>query len=122
MEECTTRLEQGAADFGAASWQEALSGLADVHPSASEYDDAYEETWIAAREKALAEELVTWPDYPIRYVPRPRWARSSSPYLYFLFYRAPSAFDRVDAVKYLYEPLPEQGSEADIERVLRAHN
>ncbi len=122
LEDCRVRLEQGAAQFGTADWREALAVLADTHPSASEYESAYQETWDEAKAYAEQAGLVTWPDYPIRYVPRYAWARSASPHLYFLFYRAPSAFDDVEVVDYLIEPLPEDGTDADIEAVLRAHN
>lgn len=122
MEDCRVALERGAAQFGAPDWGTALAQLADDHPPAAEYETAYDETWRAAREFAVERGLISWPVYPIRFVPRPAWVRSAAPHLYFLFYRAPSAFDPVEVVDYLIEPLPEGGSEAEVERVLRAHN
>lgn len=118
MEECRGALEEGASQFGASTWQEALASLSDHHPTAEGYLDAYQTTWDQARQSAVEQSLVTWPDYPIRYVERPTWVRSASPYLYFLFYRAPSVFDSVDVYDYLVEPLPE----GDPEPVLRAQN
>lgn len=118
LDECRVGLEAGAAELGASSWQEALDQLASEHPTPDRYLETFQEVWQSARRFALTHELVTWPDYPICYVERPKWARSASPHLYFLFYRAPPAFDAVEIVDYLVEPLPE----ADPGPVLRAHN
>ena len=118
IEDCRISLEKGAREFGAATWQEALAQLRDDHPTADDYLAAYDQTWDDARQFSVECELVTWPDYPIRYVERPIWVRSAAPYLYFLFYRAPSAFDRVETVDYLVEPLPD----GDPDPVLRANN
>ncbi|MEZ4523110.1 MAG: DUF885 domain-containing protein [Thermomicrobiales bacterium] len=118
MDEARERLLTGAQELGFESWQEALAQLADRHPSAEDYLDAYGETWLAARSHAVEQDLVSWPDFPIRFVERPAWARSASPHLYFLFYRAPSAFDPINVYDYLVEPLPD----GDPTPVLRAHN
>ncbi|CAN5523553.1 DUF885 domain-containing protein [soil metagenome] len=118
LEDSRIRLESWADYLGKSSWQEALLRLADDHPPAERYLDAYGETWVAARNWATDYGLVTWPDYPIRFIERPQWARSAAPHLYFLYYRAPPAFDPVDVVDYLVEPLPE----GDPDPVLRAHN
>ncbi len=111
MEESRTELENGAAAFGGGDWQQILGQLADSHPSAEEYRGAFQQVWDAARESAIEQELVTWPDYPIRYVERYPWVRSAAPHLYFLFYRAPSAFNQVDVVDYLVMPLPDDDPE-----------
>src|SRR5437773_1063131 len=50
---------------------------------------------------ADAHGLVTWVTDPISFVPQPVWAREAAPALYFLFYRAPAAFDRLPVVDYL---------------------
>jgi uncharacterized protein (DUF885 family) len=116
------RLRGGARALGFAAWRDALASLADHHPSASEYYGRYRETWRAAREAAEAHGLVTWPDYPIRYVPQPRWAREAAPSLYFLFYRAPAAFDRAAVVDYLVPPVEPDMPAAEQARRLRAAN
>lgn len=118
IEDCRVRLEDGAREFGVADWQDALAMLAEDHPEPQDYLAAYQRTWDEARASALEHDLVTWPDYPIRYVERYPWVRSAAPHLYFLFYRAPAAFDDIEIVDYLVEPLPDD----DPERVLRAHN
>ncbi len=111
-----------AVRLGASSWQEALAGLADRHPPADRYYQRYTEVWHAARDAAEQHALVTWPDYPIRYVPQPRWAREAAPYLYFLFYRAPSAFDRLPVVDYLVTPIEPDMPLDEQARRLRAAN
>jgi hypothetical protein len=122
MAECRAQLEAGASAFGAGDWREALAGLADLHPSAEEYYESYGAMWAACRALAEERQLLTWPDYPIRYVPQPAWAREAAPKLYFLFYRAPAAFDRIEVMDYLVTPI-EPGMPAEQrERLLRATN
>jgi hypothetical protein len=122
-----------AADFGARDPQEALAGLADLHPTTEEYYGRFGEVWEQVQ--AIVEEraLLTWPDYPIRYVPQPQWARAAAPHLYFLFYRAPPAFRPDGATstpverdarpfEYLVTPVePEMPREEQLRR-LRATN
>lgn len=99
------RLHEGAAAFGAPDWHAALALLTQIHPTVESYYARYRERWDACRACATAHDLVSWPEYPIRFVPRPRWAREAAPYLYFLFYRAPSPYDRQPVHDYLVEPI-----------------
>ncbi len=122
MTEARAYLTAHAADFGAATWQAALAALADLHPSADRYYARYGELWQACRSAAQVQRLVTWPDYPLRYMPQPRWARQAAPYLYFLFYRAPAAFDSLTVVDYLVTPIEPDMPPAQQERLLRATN
>src|SRR5262249_7123665 len=80
------------------------------------------EVWEDARAVAETHRLVTWPDAPLRYVPRPAWARAATPHLYFLFYRSPAAFGAPPVHDYLVAPLPETASVEEREAFLRAHN
>ncbi len=118
MEKAGVYLARHAADFGAATPQEALAGLAELYPTAEEYLDRHQQLWDACHESALKNDLVTWPDFPIRYVPRPVWTRKAAPHLYFLFYRAPAVFNRPAVHEYLINPLPEDNQTA----FLRANN
>jgi len=112
-----------AADFGALAWRGALAQLAERHPTTVEdYYGRYTELWEACRATAEDRALLTWPDFPIRYVPRPIWARKAAPFLYFLFYRAPAAFSRPPVHDYLVTPIDASLPEAEQERLLRAHN
>ncbi len=122
MAECRAQLEAGAQEFGASSWREALAGLADLHPTAEGYYRRYAEIWDACRALAEERELLTWPEYPIRYVPQPLWAREAAPKLYFLFYRAPAAFDKIDVMDYLVTPIEPDMPAEQQERLLRATN
>jgi uncharacterized protein (DUF885 family) len=74
------------------------------------------------RETAEEQELLTWPAFPIRYVPRPEWARSAAPYLYFLFYRSPASFNRPPVHDYLVTPIDDTMPPAEQQRRLRATN
>jgi uncharacterized protein (DUF885 family) len=122
MAEAETYLTGHAVDFGAATWREALGPLADLHPTTQEYYQRYREVWEACHATAQARELLTWPDFPIRYVPRPAWARQAAPYLYFLFYRAPAAFNRPAVHNYLVTPIEPSMPPDEQERLLRANN
>ena len=126
FDEAEARLVAEAAQLGVAAgdWRAALALLAERHPTVEGYLDRYRETWMAAREAALAHELVTWPDFPIAYEPFPAWARGAQPQLYFLFYRAPGPCDlpRVPIHRYLVTPIESTLPAEQQERLLRATN
>jgi uncharacterized protein (DUF885 family) len=44
---------------------------------------------------------VSFPDWPVRFVARPAWARRAAPGLYFLPYRSPAPFDAPAVLEYL---------------------
>jgi uncharacterized protein (DUF885 family) len=115
-------LRKGAEALGFASWREALAALGDRHPPPDRYYARYAEVWRDARTAADAHALVSWPDYPIRYVPQPRWAREAAPSLYFLSYRAPAAFDRAPIVDYLVTPVEADMPAEEQARRVRATN
>ncbi len=118
----TAYLAEHARDFGAETWPEVLAQLAGIHPSVGGYYARYAELWQACRTTSDAHQLLTWPDYPIHFVPRPDWARAAAPHLYFLFYHSPAPFDRLPEIEYLVTPI-EPGMPADEqERLLRANN
>jgi len=126
FDEAEARLTREAAQFGVAAgdWRAALATLAEGHPTTAGYLDRYRETWVAAREAALAHDLITWPDFPIAYEPFPAWARGAQPSLYFLFYRAPGPCDlpRVPVHRYLVTPIEATLPADEQERLLRAIN
>lgn len=122
MVEAEAHLDAHAADFGAADWRAALAQLADLHPSADQYLSRFSELWDRCRDTVEAHALLTWPDFPIQYTPRPAWARDAAPYLYFLPYRAPAAFNRPSPHFYLVPPLDPLLSATDRENFLRATN
>lgn len=88
------------------TWQQQLVALADLHPAPGDYYAAYPRAWDAAREAAIEAGLVTWPDYPIEYVPIPETDREAAKGLYYLFYRCPPPFGRPETHRYLVTPLP----------------
>ena len=98
-------LQAHAMDFGASTPAEALAQLRALHPSVDRYYAAYAEVAESARATALQHRLLTWPDFPLEFVPQPEWARDAAPNLYFLFYRSPAPFDRVIPVQYLVTPV-----------------
>ncbi len=105
LDEADGFLRERAADFGAASPHEALAGLTSLHPPVEGYYPRYQKIWDDVRELAEANDLVTWPDFPIRYVPRPTWTRAAAPSLYFLYYRSPAAYNRPAVHDYLVTPV-----------------
>ncbi len=56
--------------------------------------------WSAARDLAEQQDLLTFPDWPVRYVEQPMWVRDAAPSFYFLPYRAPAPFDTTPVVDY----------------------
>ncbi|HEV7663733.1 MAG TPA: DUF885 family protein [Chloroflexota bacterium] len=73
-------------------------------PIGGDYLERFEALWVAARALARTNDLLTFPDWPVRYVERPLWARDAAPYLYFLPYRSPAPFDHQPEVEYLVPP------------------
>lgn len=104
----------------AGSWENAQAQMADDHPSAENYFKAFEETWARCHARALEADVVTWADWPIRYVPFPAATRDAAPYLYYLFYRSPAPFSRYTVYDYVVPPLPDDA--AAREKHLRAWN
>jgi uncharacterized protein (DUF885 family) len=115
-------LSEHARDVGADTWQAALAHLADLHPSAGRYYARYGELWDDCRAAAEEQALLTWPDYPIRYAPRPAWARAAAPHLYFLFYHSPAPYDGLPEVEYLVTPIEPEMAADERDRLLRANN
>lgn len=112
MAEAEADVERALAGFGAASADDVMAHLSALHPPPDEYLAAFDRTWREMKKGAEAHQLVTWPDFPIRYVERPLWSRAAAPYLYFLFYRSPAAEGRPPVHDYLVAPLPPEDPEA----------
>jgi uncharacterized protein (DUF885 family) len=104
------------------SWQELLAGLADLHPSAEDYYATYGRVWQEAKDAAVAADLVTWPDFPIEFVPFPASDRDAAAGLYYLFYRCPPALGYHDTHRYLVTPVEPDMAAEEQERRLRATN
>ena len=66
--------------------------------------ERYEAEWDAVRSTVEKWDLLTWPEFPIRYVHRPPWVREAAEDLYFLYYRAPAAVNRPSCHEYLVPP------------------
>ena len=103
LAEARASLDAQAKPFG--GWEDAQRQLAALHPTRERYFDRFAEVWTAARAAALAHDLVSWPDAPIRYVPIPEHTRDAAPLLYYLFYRSPAAFDRLPIHDYVVTPV-----------------
>ena len=106
----------------AGGWPEVQSRLTADHPSVSDYLPAYQRMWDACRLAADERQLVSWPDYPIRYVPIPVQTRDAAPFLYYLFYRSPAPFDRLPFHEYVVTPIEVTMAVDEQERRLRAAN
>lgn len=103
-------------------WRAILASLPDSHPDPAGYYAAFARTWEACRRMAEEHDLVTWPDYPLRYAPVPAPFRAAAPHLYFLPYRSPAPFDPVGVYTYLVPPLDPAMSQAEQEARVRAVN
>ena len=115
-------LDEHRADFDAENCDEVLVGLSRIHPATDQYYDRYQETWDEMHRIAEDRELITWPDFPIRYVPQPVWARAAAADLYFLYYRSPAAFNRPPLHDYLVTPIDASMPAEQQQRLLRANN
>jgi hypothetical protein len=115
-------LAEAAPEFGGATPDEVLDRLRAARPTRESYLARHQEVWQAMRALADERALVSWPDFPLRYVLRPEWSRAAAPDLYFLFYRSPAAFDRPAVHDYLVEPLPADATAREEADFLTAHN
>jgi len=122
LAEASRYLDQHCADFNASGRDEVLAGLHELHPAIDDYYTRYQEIWDDIRQLAEEKELLTWPDFPLRYVPQPAWARAAAPDLYFLFYRSPAAFGRPPVHDYLVTPVDDEMPEKEQQRLLRINN
>ncbi len=120
--EARSELEELAGAAGCRDWADAQSQLASLHPTREGYLARFTEIWERARSWALAHDVVTWPDAPIRYVPIPDHTRDAAPFLYYLFYRSPAAFDRADVYDYVVTPVDDTLALDEQLRRLRAAN
>jgi uncharacterized protein (DUF885 family) len=114
--------EAAAALDPGTSAAELLASLADLHPTVEDYYGAYGRIWNEAKQAAIAADLVTWPDYPIEYVPFPESDREAAPGLYYLYYRCPAPYGRSETHKYRVTPIEPSMSAETQERLLRATN
>ncbi len=103
LDEATVGLDALARPHG--GWQAVQESLAELHPTVDGYLRRFHEIRDACQAAAEEHDLVTWPDAPIRYVPIPLHTRAAAPHLYYLFYRSPAAFDRVDIYDSVVTPI-----------------
>ena len=121
LDEAHDQLAARVNDIGAAGWPDIEGRIASTRPTADDYFPRFERTWQRFRQVARQNDLVTWPDAPIRYVPIPQHTREAAPLLYYLFYRSPAAFDRHDVYDYVVPPIDGLPAE-EVDRRLGAAN
>jgi hypothetical protein len=122
LNEALATLERRARQVAAAGWPEVQDRLASQHPTVRGYLSSFQQTWDDCRARAADARLVSWPDYPIRYVPIPPHTREAAPLLYYLFYRSPAPFDDLPLHDYVVTPIDEHVSPDEQQRRLRASN
>ena len=98
------------------------AALAEDRPSEAGYLAAFTSQFEACRALALQHDQVEWPNWPVRYVPIPMWARDIAPQLYFLFYRSPAPYEPRPEHLYLVTPVDDSIAPEERERRLKAWN
>ena len=122
LDRALSELDRRARAAAVGGWPEVQERLASRHPAVAGYLAAFQRTWDECRARALDARLVSWPDYPIRYVPIPPHTRDAAPLLYYLFYRSPAPFDRLPVHEYVVTPIDETMPADEQRRRLRAAN
>lgn len=107
MAEAKTTLDASVAAFPGGSWSAVQAALAADRPTTADYYASFDRRWREIHDAVVAADVVTWPDWPIRYVPIPEWARDYAPALYWLFYRSPAPFDPYTTYEYVVTPVDE---------------
>jgi hypothetical protein len=92
------------------------------HPTQPDYLSSFQKCWDECVSAAKKSDLFTWPDYPLRYVFTPNYFEDAAPYLYFLPYRSPPAFEKITQYDYLVSPIYPTMSQDEQERRLSATN
>ena len=105
LHESVAMLEEGASGFDASDWQEALAKLQTHYPTPDHFYPHHYGLWRACRAVSEQNDLVTWPECDIEFIPRPRWAQGAAPNLYFLPYHSAPAFDDIPAVDCILAPI-----------------
>jgi len=122
LDETLEQLHARARAIAPGGWPEVQERLLRAHPTAADYLPSYQRQWDACRALAEAHDLVTWPDYPIRYVPIPVPTRGAAPFLYYLHYRSPAPLDRLPIHDYVVTPIAPDITRDEQLRRLRATN
>ena len=122
LDEALATLHERARRIAPGGWPEVQERLAGVHPTTSDYLVTFQRVWDACRDISERNDLVTWPDAPIRYVPIPPHTRDAAPYLYYLFYRSPAPFDPLPVHDYVVTPIEADMPADEQLRRLRATN
>jgi len=122
LDRALSDLDRRARAAAPGGWPDVQNRLADRHPTTAGYLAAFQQTWHECRARAVDARLVSWPDYPIRYVPIPPHTRDAAPLLYYLFYRSPAPFDRLPIHEYVVTPIDETMAADEQRRRLRAAN
>ena len=99
-----------AAKSIAGSWDAAQESLAINSPSPDEFLSAFGRVWDECHSLVTSRDAVTWPDWPIQYVPIPKWTAGAAPYLYYLFYRSPAPLDPYSCYDYVVPNVPEENA------------
>ena len=120
--EATARLDLRAREAAPGGYPEVQARLAQAHPAVADYLPTYQQIWNDCRQACNDADLVTWPEYPIRYVPIPDQTREAAPFLYYLFYRSPAPFDHLAVHDYVVTPIDNRLPAEEQERRLRATN
>ena len=122
LEQAKITLAERSRELGIDDPARAIASIANRHPGLEDYYGRYQQTWDEMKALSDANELLTWPDFPIRYAPQPEWARSAASDLYFLYYRSPAACDRPPVHEYLVTPIEAEMPENEQLARLRTNN
>lgn len=122
LRESEAELDAHASDFDASNWREALVKLGRHYPTPEHFYPHHYGLWRACRFMSEENDLVTWPECDIQFIPRPLWAREAAPKLYFLPYHSAPAFDDIPAVDCILPPIDWSVPAAQRLQMLKAAN
>src|SRR5262249_35482759 len=122
LDNALAALDRRAKAAAPGGWPEGQDRLTAAHPTTAGFLAAFQRAWENCRARAIGARLVTWPDFPIRYVPIPPQTREAAPFLYYLSYRSPAPFDRLPVHDCVVTPIDDQMPIEEQRRRLRAAN
>lgn len=94
----------------AGSWPAVQESLAADTPDPGDFLGAFRRVWDECQSLITSHDAVTWPNWPIQYVPIPEYTAEAAPHLYYLYYRSPAPLDPYSTYDYVVPRVPEVGT------------
>ena len=115
--EARARLATMAGAIAPGGWADVQKRLTADHVTGDDYLGEFDRCWRDCREVSEREQLVDWPDAPLRFAAHAAYTRDAAPFLYYLPYRSPAPLQPTS--EHVHELAPADASVPDDVREAR---